>query len=431
MHTRLLETGACLACVALGFWLSRAYSRDGVAVSDTEIDLPAAALQEWFPPIGDFDTGGEPLGDEQFDVLMTALDHAMTAEETLADFEEEADLHLWSFMRRLANPEVTEEQRERASAYLTELEELHPEHSSTIGMRARLIDSYASPFPTVPPFAGAVTFFRPMSGYDTDGAGLDDAQVDELLATLDALLTIPETLNDFDSEARLHFWRFGARLQAGGISDEQTARIVAYLDEVKAEHPESAESIDRDRFLIEHLTPGRIAPNIVGTDTDGVEFALEEYRGDIVVLLFSGQWCGPCRVEYPYHRFMLEHYEDQPVVLLGINSDEELETIRQAKIDERLPYRTWWDGHGEKATGGPIATEWNVTAWPSIYVLDEEGVIRSVGKRGGELISAVDQLLAERRMREYEAEAAGAAEADAAKTSDVAGADPNDAGAGP
>jgi len=404
MRTRILQAGAYIACVALGFWLSRGYDGGGARAAATrvDIDLPAAALHAWFPPIGDYDTDGEPLDDERFERLMTALDDAMTAEETLASFEEEADLHLWSFVRRLARPTVTEEQKERVSAYLTELQERHPDHSSTIGMRARLLDSYAAPFPTAPAFAGAATFFADMSKYATDGEGLGDAEVDELLVTLDALLTIPETLNDFESEARLHLWRFGARLQAGGISDEQTARVVAFLDEVKTRHPESAEVIDRDRFLIENLTPGRVAPNIVGTDTEGVEFALEDYRGNIVVLVFSGQWCGPCRIEYPYHRFVLEHFEDQPVVLLGINSDEELETIRQAKIDERLPYRTWWDGHGEKATEGPIATGWNVTAWPSIYVLDEEGVIRYVGKRGGELISAVNQLVMERRMREYE-----------------------------
>lgn len=405
MRTRWIEAGAYIGCVGLGVFIGKAFDgpNAGAAVTDAGVDLPAAALQEWFPPIGDYDTDGKPLDNVRFEGLMAALDNAMTAEETLVDFGEEADLHLWNFVRRLARPWLTDEQKERVSAYLTGLQERHPAHSSTIGMRIRLVDSYAEPFPTAPAFAGTATFFADMSEYAADGKGLNDAQVDELLATLDALLTIPETLNDFENEARLHMWRFVGRLQAGGISDEQTARVVSYLDEVKARHPESAELIDKDRFLIENLIPGRVAPNIVGTDTEGVEFGLEDYRGNIVVLVFSGQWCGPCRAEYPYHRSMLELYEDQPVVLLGINSDEELETIRQAKIDERLPYRTWWDGHGERATKGPIASAWNVTAWPSIYVLDEEGVIRSVGKRGGELVSAVDRLVMERRMRDYEA----------------------------
>lgn len=146
---------------------------------------------------------------------------------------------------------------------------------------------------------------------------------------------------------------------------------------------------------IHYLPAGTVAPSIVGKDTDGVEFTLEEYRGNIVVLVFSGHWCSPCRAEYPYQRLMLERYEDQPVVLLGINSDAELKTIRKVKIDERLHYRTWWDGHGENPTGGPIATAWRVVGWPAIYVLDPEGVIRHVDERGEQLIATVDEMLVE------------------------------------
>ena len=59
--------------------------------------------------------------------------------------------------------------------------------------------------------------------------------------------------------------------------------------------------IDKQRRLL-ILNPGQVAQNIVGTDTDGVRFTLEDYRGNIVVLIFSGEWCGPCRGEYPYQR---------------------------------------------------------------------------------------------------------------------------------
>ena len=40
--------------------------------------------------------------------------------------------------------------------------------------------------------------------------------------------------------------------------------------------------------------------------------------------------------------------------------------------------------------------------WPTIYVIDDKGVIRFVNKRGGALIDAVDQLLSDQRMREYQ-----------------------------
>ena len=103
---------------------------------------------------------------------------------------------------------------------------------------------------------------------------------------------------------------------------------------------------------------------------------------------------------------MLELFKDRgdPVVLLGVNSDAVLDTIRAVKKRERLGYRTWWDGHVEDAnTEGPIASDWRVLAWPTIYILDDLGVIRFVGKRRGDIVPAVDDLLSEKRARDSKA----------------------------
>jgi thiol-disulfide isomerase/thioredoxin len=150
------------------------------------------------------------------------------------------------------------------------------------------------------------------------------------------------------------------------------------------------------RFMVENLMLGKEAPNIVGKDLDGVEFELADYRGKVVALVFTGYWCGPCRSEYPYQRLLLEIVDEEDFVLLGVNSDEDLEVAKQAKIDEQLLYRTWWDGHGEKSTDGPIANLYNVSGWPTIYVLDENGVVRNRGARHEKLITVVQQLVREK-----------------------------------
>ena len=102
---------------------------------------------------------------------------------------------------------------------------------------------------------------------------------------------------------------------------------------------------------------------------------------------------------------MASLYEDtnEDVVLLSVNSDPVLDTIQAVKERESLGYRTWWDGHGEVSTEGPIATEWRAGAWPTIYILDEEGVIRFVDERGADMIAAVDGLLQEKRWAALEA----------------------------
>jgi hypothetical protein len=43
-------------------------------------------------------------------------------------------------------------------------------------------------------------------------------------------------------------------------------------------------------FEIEKLGVGKVAPDIVGEDIDGVVFRLSDYRGKVVMLDFWGFW---------------------------------------------------------------------------------------------------------------------------------------------
>lgn len=94
---------------------------------------------------------------------------------------------------------------------------------------------------------------------------------------------------------------------------------------------------------------------------------------------------------YPHERSLVKRLEDKPFALLGINSDP-IDVVKKAIKDENLTWRSWWDG-GD--TQGPIATAWNVSAWPTIYILDHQGVIRYKGARGEAMDKAVDTLLDE------------------------------------
>ena len=94
---------------------------------------------------------------------------------------------------------------------------------------------------------------------------------------------------------------------------------------------------------------------------------------------------------YPHERSLVAELKDEPFALLGVNSDP-LEKVRAAKEEKNLSWRSWWDG-GD--TRGPIATRWAVTGWPTIYVLDHNGIIRYQGVRGEEMDKTIHGLLAE------------------------------------
>ncbi len=152
-----------------------------------------------------------------------------------------------------------------------------------------------------------------------------------------------------------------------------------------------------------NLGVGRPVPDITGKDFDDVKFSLRDYKGKVVYVVFTGEWCGPCRSEYPYQRLMRELYKDKPFVMLGVNSDPKLETAKKGKIDSKLPYRSWWDGYEKNSQKGPIATAWGVVGWPTTYVVDAKGTIRFAGVRHEDSLKAVAQLMSELpRTREVE-----------------------------
>lgn len=57
-----------------------------------------------------------------------------------------------------------------------------------------------------------------------------------------------------------------------------------------AADPELARDARRSHFALSRLRPGMQAPTVATTDTEGVPFRLDDYRGRVVLLLFWGFW---------------------------------------------------------------------------------------------------------------------------------------------
>jgi hypothetical protein len=95
---------------------------------------------------------------------------------------------------------------------------------------------------------------------------------------------------------------------------------------------------------------------------------------------------------YPHERSLVQKMETKPFVLLGINSDPSKEVLKKVIADEKMTWRSWWDGGN---TSGPIASKWNVRGWPTLYVLDHKGVIRHkwLGSPGEETLDAALEKL--------------------------------------
>jgi hypothetical protein len=97
---------------------------------------------------------------------------------------------------------------------------------------------------------------------------------------------------------------------------------------------------------------------------------------------------------YPHERSLVKKLADKPFVLLGINSDANRDALKKVMEDESITWRSWWDGGN---TSGPIASEWNVRGWPTLFLIDHKGTIRNkfLGFPGEEKFDGALQALIE------------------------------------
>ena len=96
---------------------------------------------------------------------------------------------------------------------------------------------------------------------------------------------------------------------------------------------------------------------------------------------------------YPHERSLVKRLENSPFALIGVNSDSDLDALKKRMKEENITWRSFWNG--PKGTGGPLSARWNVSGWPTIYVLDAEGKIRFKGVRGEAMDNAIATLFGE------------------------------------
>ncbi|HMQ22233.1 MAG TPA: redoxin domain-containing protein [Planctomycetota bacterium] len=80
---------------------------------------------------------------------------------------------------------------------------------------------------------------------------------------------------------------------------------------------------------------------------------------------------------YPHERSLVKDYEDKPFAIIGINSDKDLDKLKPRLEAENITWRSFWNG--PDGTQGPISKAWHVSGWPTVYVIDHEGILRYKG----------------------------------------------------
>lgn len=104
----------------------------------------------------------------------------------------------------------------------------------------------------------------------------------------------------------------------------------------------------------------------------GDKVALTDYKGQVVLLNFWASWCPPCVHEMPSMARLNTQLADQPFEILAVNLAEQRSAIQAFTDDHPVNFPILLD-----PTGSAVKT-WQVFAYPSTYLIDKQGQIRSV-----------------------------------------------------
>lgn len=141
-------------------------------------------------------------------------------------------------------------------------------------------------------------------------------------------------------------------------------------------------------YVIRHLSKGRVAPDLAGSDSAGRPLKLSDHAGNIVVLVF---WSSTMNEADHAIRIMNEmhgRFRSRPVAVLGVNHDA-LDKLRDLEGSSAVAWRSFSDPENQ------LARAYRVGMWPLVYVLDGERQIQYAGAPGSFVELTVEALLSE------------------------------------
>jgi|GEM_PF-627437 len=125
---------------------------------------------------------------------------------------------------------------------------------------------------------------------------------------------------------------------------------------------------------------GKPSPPLKFKALDGREVDLEKLKGKVVLLDFWATWCPPCIEEIPHVRDAYERYNKEGLEIVGISFDADKQRLEDVVKRENLRWPQYFDGSGQEAAPGKT---FGIQHWPSMWLLDRNGVIRFISAGAG------------------------------------------------
>ncbi|HEX5494286.1 MAG TPA: TlpA disulfide reductase family protein [Mycobacteriales bacterium] len=119
----------------------------------------------------------------------------------------------------------------------------------------------------------------------------------------------------------------------------------------------------------------KTAPSFSGDLVGGGHFDSTSLAGDVAVVNFWGQWCGPCRVETPDFQKAYAATKSDGVRFVGVDVKDSEQLAKAFLADKHITYPSLFDPDGRVALR---FRNFPPNAIPSTIVLDRHGRVAAI-----------------------------------------------------